>query len=89
MTELEQYNMERNEALLSLDEAKIRAHLKKWDSLFHDAPSYIFWGGVHKAITGCLSLPLEFRKKSKAWLDERGFQSLDDGDLTETQKGTP
>jgi hypothetical protein len=36
---------------------------------------------LHKTITGVVSLPLEIRKASKAWLTERGYHSLDDGDL--------
>jgi hypothetical protein len=37
---------------------------------------------LHKTITGVMSLPLEYRLKSKAWLDARGYHSLDDGELT-------
>ena len=55
------------EALLSLDETKIRALYKKWNGT--DLPKgQIFWGAVHKAITGCVSLPIEFRRNSKSWL---------------------
>lgn len=35
----------------------------------------------HKTVTGVASLPLDLRKKSKAWLSERGSGSLDDGEL--------
>jgi hypothetical protein len=38
---------------------------------------------LHKTITGVMSLPLELRKASKAWLTERGYHSLDDGELTD------
>ena len=37
---------------------------------------------LHKARTGALSLPIEVRLESKRWLSERGYRSLDDGDLT-------
>lgn len=78
--EIAAFNKERNEALLSMDEAKIRAMVKKWNGT--EMPQgEVFWGAVHKAITGAMSLPLEFRKKSKAWLDEHGLQSHDDGEL--------
>lgn len=72
---------EGNAAMLSLDEAKIRAFVRKWHG--HEWPPEpdIFWGAVHKAITGRASLPIEFRRKSKAYLDERGLRSFDDGDL--------
>lgn len=82
--ELQQFLNERNEALLSLDEAKIRAYMDKWsgpDYPLNKASPEVFWRAVHKAITGCISLPLEFRMKSKAWLDERGSNSMDDGEL--------
>lgn len=79
---LADFKRERNEALLSLDEQKLRAFHRKWnESELPDNP-LVFWGAMHKAITGCLDLPIEFRRKSKAWLDERGFKSLDDGDLS-------
>lgn len=35
----------------------------------------------HKTITGITSLPMDLRKKSKAWLDAHGSRSLDDGEL--------
>ena len=78
--EIAAFNKERNEAFLSLDEAKIRAVVKKWNGT--DMPQgEVFWGAVHKAITGCMSLPIDFRKKSKSWLTERGLQSHDDEEL--------
>lgn len=36
---------------------------------------------MHEAITAALSLPMEYRSKSKKWLHDRGFKSLDDGDV--------
>ena len=32
---------------------------------------------MHTAITASQTLPLEYRKQSKAWLDARGLHSLD------------
>lgn len=78
---IEQFRKERNEALLSLDEDKIRAMLKKFNGIEAHSDSRIFWGGVHKAITGNTDLPIDFRRKSNAWLQERGLRSMDDGDL--------
>lgn len=75
------YNRERDEALLSLDEARIRAFFRKWNEYEIPAEPAVFWGSVHKAVTGATNLPIEFRRASKAWLLERGFRSLDDGDL--------
>lgn len=79
--QLKQFNQERNEALLSMDEQRIRAFVKKWNGV--DSPSHpeAFWGGVHKCITGTTTLPIEFRRKSYQWLPERGYGTLDDGDL--------
>ncbi len=79
--DIEQFKRERNEALLSLDVAKIRAYLLKWNGDTGPADEGVFMAGIHKAITGCKDLPPEHRRSSKAWLVERGLQSLDDGDL--------
>jgi hypothetical protein len=35
----------------------------------------------HKTITATTTLPLHYRKRSKAWLDAHNYRSLDDGDL--------
>lgn len=77
---LEMFKLERNEALLSLDEGKIRAFHLNWNGKTIPQGK-VFWGSIHKAITGCLDLPLEFRKQSKKWLNENNLKSLDDGDL--------
>jgi hypothetical protein len=78
--QLEAFKVERNRALLSLDEETIRAYCWKYNG--SEMPQgEVFWGAVHKAITGNTELPIEFRRKSKAWLTERGLHSLDDGDL--------
>ena len=69
--EIKQFIKQRNEAFMSLDEKKIREHQRKWSGLEMTTDMKIFWGAVHKAITGTGStMPIEFRKKSKAWLDE-------------------
>lgn len=78
---MEDFNRERNEALLSLDEYNIRAMVRKFNRKEMPMEPLIFWGSVHKAITGCTSLPIEFRRASKAWLDKQGLRSHDDGDL--------
>ena len=78
---IEEFIAERDAALLSLDEIKIRALFRKFNGKEMPSDPEIFWTSVHKAITGATSLPIAFRKASKAWLSERGFQSLDDGEL--------
>lgn len=82
---IEQFNKERNEALLTMDEAKIRAYHKKWNPYDRLPNGLTFWRAVHKTITGIQSLPFEFRMKSKVWLDEHGLRSFDDGDLSQPQ----
>lgn len=76
MDELEQFKADRKEALSSLDKAKILAYLDKYDSDAHapltTAKDEIFWKAVHMAITGAKDLPIEFRRKSKAWLTDVG-----------------
>ena len=81
MYSIEQFKSERNEALLSLDEARIRAMFQKFNGTNLPTNQLVFWTSVHKAITGCKDLPIEFRRSSKQWLKSRGFQSNDDGEL--------
>lgn len=38
---------------------------------------------MHKARTAVCSLPREVRIASKQWLSERGYHSLDDGDMND------
>lgn len=78
---LEEFKQARDEALLSLDETKIREMFRKFNHRELPSNTYTFWGAVHKAITGNAGLPLQFRKQSKAWLDKHNLKSLDDGDL--------
>jgi len=79
--ELATFTRERNEALLSLDEAKIRAHHAKWSPMPLPTDPHVFWGAIHKAITGIKTFPIEFRRSSKAWLDQRGLGNYGDGEL--------
>lgn len=81
MAELQAFKRERNEALMSLDEHRIRAMARKWNKIEMPTDMNVFWGSVHKAITGCLDMPLHVRQNSKAYLDATGLRSLDDGDL--------
>lgn len=76
-----QFVAEGNAAMLSLDEQKIRAFVRKWNGKELPADPETFWGAIHKAITGRISLPIEFRRQSKAYLTARGLRSHDDGDL--------
>jgi hypothetical protein len=80
--EIERWMRDRDEALLSLDRAKIEAYMTKYgeaDSLPKD--DRVFWMSIHKARTGARTLPMEARSLSKQWLTERGLSSFDDGDV--------
>ena len=72
---------ERDAAYLSMDESRIRAYMTK-----HGVPApanpETFWISVHMTRTGAKSLPIEARRESKRWLSERGYRSMDDGELS-------
>lgn len=36
----------------------------------------------HKTVTASMTLPIEYRRQSKAWLDQHQMHSLDDGELS-------
>lgn len=76
-----EYNDELNKALLTLDEKTIRDFYRKWNGDDLAPDKSVFWSCIHKCITGRKSLPWEFRKQSKLWLEQRNLRSIDDGDL--------
>lgn len=61
---------ERNEALGSLDEAKIKAYMKKYGC---DIPEPYFWPSIHKARLQIGSLSEEEKELSRTWLIEHGY----------------
>ena len=69
----------RNEAMLSLDKDKIISFMKSFDLPI--PRDEVFWPMVHKTITGIKTLPIDFRRLSKAYLRESGMSSMDDGEL--------
>jgi hypothetical protein len=83
---LDEFQHDRNEALLSMNETCIRAFAKKYDLELPEhagtqQATTLFWAAVHKSITAIPALPIEFRRQSKQWLSERNLQSEDDGEL--------
>lgn len=68
---------ERNDALLSLDEARIKAYMRKYGLPVLPNPE-VFWRAVHKARTAITSFPAEEKQKSKAWLFAHGSAHWDD-----------
>lgn len=82
MNDIQAWIRERDEALLSLDRAKITAYMLKYgDASSLPSDERVFWITVHKARTGARALPMEARSLSKRWLVERGFSAFDDGDV--------
>lgn len=80
-TKLTEWRKDRREAFLSLYEQKIRSYHRKWNGTEMPDDMTVFWGAIHKAITGSTDLPVEFRQASKDWLTARGWKSFDDGEL--------
>jgi hypothetical protein len=74
---------ERDDALLSLDKEQLLAYARKWGVNLSYIPKSdeLFWVSIHKARTAATSLPIAARQESKRWLHERGYQSMDDGDV--------
>lgn len=77
---IKQFVKERDAALLSMDREKILAYARKWGANM-PGDERVFWAAVHKARTATASLPMFERAASKAWLEQRGFQSMDNGDV--------
>lgn len=77
---MEQFNKDRDEALLSGDLEKLKSYMRKYGIEIHPSDEVLEMSR-HKAITGCNQLPIELRRESKKWLEDRGFCSHDDGDL--------
>lgn len=66
---------ERNEALFSLDEDKIKAYFKKYDIPIPE-DEIVFWGGVYKCICNIKESPKELRYKALGWLIEHGMSPI-------------
>ncbi len=77
---IKEFKKDRDEALLSLNKDTLDLFFKKYGIKMSSEPE-VYWRAVHKAITSCLSLDIEFRRKSKQWLNEHNSESWDDGDL--------
>ena len=69
---IERMVKERDEALRSLDEVKIKVYAKKYKVKLPENKT-IFWAGVHKARMCVSSLTAEEKRLSHDWLQEHGF----------------
>lgn len=73
---------ERDEILLSGDiDRMIEFHAKHNPHLPRMTDRATAEAAMHKARTAVTTLPMEIRSASKAWLKERNYGSLDDGDV--------
>lgn len=80
MLDMKQFLADRKAALLSLDKKIIQQYMHKYDVRIPTVEN-TFWIAVHAARTGAKDLPMEARIFSKRWLIERGYRSMDDGDI--------
>jgi hypothetical protein len=77
---LDEFLHDRKQALLSMDRATIEAYMQKY-GIKVPSNEEVFWISVHKARTGDKFLPMFERAASKRWLEVRGYQSMDNGDV--------
>lgn len=75
---MEEFIKDRNEALTSLDENKIRAYCLKYNIEMPKTADETFWAGVHKAICQLFLLkdtPVSVKQfnESHNWLIKHGY----------------
>jgi len=78
---LDDFIAERDAVLIDGDLDKMIAFHQIYYSRRPVPPRETVEVSLHKARTAVLSLPAEVRAASKAWLEERGYKSMDDGDV--------
>jgi hypothetical protein len=66
---------DRDTALLSLDEAQIRAYAAKYNVPLPENMT-VFWLAIHKARASVTTFPASVREQSIAWLKEHGSEAL-------------
>lgn len=71
--DLEQFNSDRDEALLSLDKQNILAFQRKYNIGFKPSNEQVFWAAVHKAILTLNAATKEQKMQSSEWLKTNGF----------------
>lgn len=71
---------ERRVALLSMDKTTIEQYMLKY-GVSPPRNDDTFWVAVHMARTGARDLPMHERLISKRWLTERGYRSMDEGEV--------
>ncbi len=76
--------IDRDNALLSLDEQKIRSFCRKYNLSTPDNP-VVFWASVYKSVLAMEKCPENIRRKAEYWLDIHGFQRGIITDYTEPE----
>ena len=74
-TDFTDFIRERDSALRSLDEEKIKAYMAKWCARYPEN-TQVFWASVHKARLGITSFTEEEKEISRKWLREHGFKPV-------------
>lgn len=69
MTKAKKFEKERNNALFSLNEKRIKRYMKKYKIKIRQNPT-MFWNGVYRAICHIPSAPKDVRDKAEAWIAE-------------------
>lgn len=75
MTDIARFVKSRNNALFSLDEKKIKAHLKRYGVPIPENEE-VFWIGVYKSILAITDAPEELQTKAVDWLISRGYSLM-------------
>lgn len=63
---------ERNAALFSLNERKIKNYCKKYEVPIPEDKT-VFWAGVYKMILAIPTAPMKLKLQAAQWLGEHGF----------------
>ena len=74
MTEIDRMIRDRDEALMSLDEKKIRLFLAKYDIKLIALDADTFWREIHAWRLTILTIPLSARLESCQWLIDHGVK---------------
>ena len=72
--DMKMFVKERNEALLTMDEKKLRNYIKKY-SVHMPAKKIVFWAAIHKARLTVKEIPEAEKEISRQWLRENGFRA--------------
>lgn len=80
---LKEFRKERAAVLRSLDPKKVVEFHKKWNNSVVLPTWEVVEIAMHKARTACRDLNRDERLYSKQWLTERGYRSMDEGELNE------